>query len=58
MFKNDGTRISASMEQQYRKPSLYVEFTFFKNPKNSMKFWLYGGGEGIQAIKDTKYDNM
>lgn len=46
------------MEQQYRKPLLYVEFTFFKNPKNSLKFQPYRKKNGIQAIKDTKYDNM
>ena len=46
------------MEQQNRKPLLYVEFTFFQNPKSRLKFRPYRKKKGIQAIKDTKYDNM
>jgi len=46
------------MEQQYRKPLLYVEFTCFTNPKISMKFRPHRTPKKkIHAIKDTKYDN-
>jgi hypothetical protein len=56
VFKNDGNEISASTEQQYRKPLLCVKFTFFKKPKNCLKFQPYKKKRGIQAIKDTKYN--